>query len=122
MSHTCTVLLEEAIRQKLHIQHAVMLQPIVEQAVHKEIRAISNRLALLLARGVYENGQTKRLVVHVLRRYGVNQTMLKAMLDEASSAARLTLLRKSPQLETVLADVEAWLAENEKSENEKKEG
>src|SRR5438552_469797 len=60
MSHTCTVLLEEAIRQKLHTQHAIMLQPIVEQAVHKEIRAISNRLALLLARGVYENGQTKR--------------------------------------------------------------
>jgi hypothetical protein len=116
LSQTCATLLEEAIRQKLHIQHAVLLQPIIESAIRKEIRLISTRLALLLARGVYESGQTKRLVLHVLKHDGVNQVMLKAMLEDASHGARTTLLRKTPQLETVLADVAAWLAETDRGE------
>ncbi len=116
LSQTCATLLEEAIRQKLHIQHAVLLQPIIEQAIRTEIRSITSRLALLLARGVYESGQTKRLVLHLLKRSGVNQVMLKAMLEDASHGARTTLLRKTPQLETVLKDVQDWLAETDRGE------
>src|SRR5512135_3236200 len=41
-------LLEEAVRQKLHIKHAVLLQPIIEQAIAREMRTISTRLAWLL--------------------------------------------------------------------------
>jgi hypothetical protein len=113
LSQTCAALLEEAIRQKLHVQHAVLLQPIIEQAIRTQMRSLSNRLALLLARGAYESGQTKRLLVHLLKRYGVNQAMLKAMLEDASRGARTTMLRKTPQLETVLSEVEAWLADND---------
>lgn len=113
LSQTSATLLEEAIRQKLHIQHAVLLQPIIEQAIRTQMRSISTRLALLLARGAYESGQTKRLVVHVLKRYGVNQSMLKAMLEDASRGARTTLLRKTPQLAAMLSEVQAWLAETD---------
>ena len=113
LSQTCASLLAEAIRQKLHVQHAVLLQPIIEQAIRKELRSIRSRLALLLARSAYESGQTKRLVVQLLKRNGVNQVMLKAMLEDASRGARTSLLRKTPQLETVLADVAAWLAEED---------
>src|SRR6266480_5484834 len=62
VSSTGSAFLEEAIRQKLHVQHAVLLQPIIEQAIRKQMRFISTRLALLLARGAFESGQTKRLV------------------------------------------------------------
>ncbi len=41
-------LLEEAIRQQLHIQHAVLLQPIIER-----MAALSTRLSSLLVRGVF---------------------------------------------------------------------
>jgi hypothetical protein len=42
------VLLEEAMHQKLHIQHAVLIQTIIEQSLDKKIRANTNRLAFLL--------------------------------------------------------------------------
>ncbi len=114
LSQTCAALLEEAIRQRLHVQHAILLQPIIEQAISKQMRTVTTRLALLLARGAYESGQTKRLMVHLLKRNGVNQAMLKAMLEDASRGARTTLLRKTPQLETVLTEVEAWLSETDR--------
>jgi hypothetical protein len=113
LSQTCAALLEEAIRQRLHIQHAVLLQPIIEQAIKKHLHARDNRLALLLARAAYESGQTKRLMVHLLKHSKVNQVVLKAMLEDASRGARTSLLRKTPQLETVLTEVAAWLIETD---------
>ncbi len=113
LSQTCASLLAEAIRQRLHIQHAVLLQPIIEQAIRKQMRLVTTRLALLLARGAYESGQTKRLMVHLLKHSRVNQVILKAMLEDASRGARTSLLRKTPQLETVLTEVEAWLTESD---------
>jgi len=113
LSQTCATLLAEGVRQRLHIQHAVLLEPIIEQAIRKHLHSRDSRLALLLARAAYESGQTKRLLVHLLKRYGVNQAMLKAMLEDSSRGARTTLLRKTPQLETVLSEVAAWLADNE---------
>jgi len=50
-------------------------------------------------------------MVHLLKHSRVNQVILKAMLEDASRGARTSLLRKTPQLETVLTEVEAWLTE-----------
>ena len=116
VSKVSATLLEEAIRQKLHIQHAVLLQPIIEQTISKHLRTRDNRLAFLLARGAFESGMTKALAVFLLKQAGVDQARLKAMLDECSRKARTTLLRKTPQLETVLAEVAAWLEEKESNE------
>jgi hypothetical protein len=113
LSQTCAALLAEGVRQRLHIQHAVLLEPIIEQAIKKHMHARDNRLALLLARAAYESGQTKRLVVHLLKHSKVNQVVLKAMLEDASRGARTSLLRKTPQLETVLSAVAAWLIETD---------
>src|SRR5947207_13311627 len=48
--------LEEAIRQKLHVQHSVLLQPIIEEAIRKEMTKYSTRLALLLVRVAFDTG------------------------------------------------------------------
>src|SRR5690349_24679487 len=37
-------LLEEAIHQELHIQHAVLIQPIIEQAIRKQMGLFITRL------------------------------------------------------------------------------
>jgi hypothetical protein len=68
VSQTCATLLEEAIRQKLHIQHAVLLQPIIEQAIRKHMRAYSNRQAILLVRSVFASEQVRGLVTNILSR------------------------------------------------------
>src|SRR5258708_11436154 len=69
VSQTGGSFLEEAIRQKLHIQHAVLLQPIIEQAIRKGMRAYSNRLAFLLIRVAYAGEQTRSLVTNILHRH-----------------------------------------------------
>ena len=38
-------LLEEAVHQRLHVQHAVLLQPIIEQAIAKQLQRSSRRAA-----------------------------------------------------------------------------
>ena len=113
VSATGVALLEKALQADIDMQYGAMLEPIIERTISKHLRARDNRLAFLLARAAYESGMTKALVLFVLKQSGVDQARLKAMLDESSRKARTTLLRKTPQLETVLAEVAAWLEENE---------
>ena len=89
------------------------MQPIIERTISRHLGARDRRLAFLLARAAYESGMTKVLVLFVLKQASVDQARLKAMLDESSRKARTTLLKKTPQLETVLSEVAAWLEEND---------
>jgi predicted HAD superfamily phosphohydrolase len=97
----------------IDMQYGALLQPIIERTISKHMRSRDNRLAFLLARAAYESGMTKGLVLFVLKQAGVDQKRLKAMLDESSRKARTTLLKRTPQLETVLSEVAAWLEEND---------
>jgi len=106
--------LEEAIRQKLHVQHTVLLQPIIEQAIRKQMRQISTRLAWLLVRVAYDSGQTRQLVTNILRRQpGVTPTILNQILDSSNNAAKRNVLRRTPQIATLIAEVEKWLSEED---------
>ena len=113
VSATGGAFLEKALQEDIDMQYGAMLQPIIEGTISKHLRARDNRLAFLLARAAYESGMTKALVLFVLKQAGVDQGRLKAMLDESSRKARTTLLRRTPQLETVLSEVAAWLEEQE---------
>jgi hypothetical protein len=102
--------LEEALRQKLHIQHAVLLQPIIEQAIRKQMRGISTRLAWLLVRVAFDAGQTRSLVTNVLgRQPGVTPEILSTILDNSSKTARGNITRRTPQLTELIEAVEDWI-------------
>ncbi len=106
--------LEEAIRQKLHVQHAVLLQPIIEQAIRRQMRTISTRLAWLLVRVAYDGGQTRQLVTNILSRQpGMTPGVLNQILDSSNNAAKRNVLRRTPQIATLIAEVEKWLSEEE---------
>lgn len=112
ISSTGGAFLEEAIRQKLHVQHAVLLQPIIEQAIRKQMRTISTRLAWLLVRVAFDSGQTRQLVTNILRRQpGVTPEVLNQILDSSQNAAKRNVLRRTPQIATLIAEVEKWLDE-----------
>ncbi len=115
-SRTGGALLEEAVRQQLHIQHAVLLQPIIETTLQREMRSFQNRLALLLVRCVFASEQTRILVANLLgRQLGVTQPLLEELLDGANGMAKRNMTRKTPQLETLLGEIKQWLQEDEKS-------
>src|SRR6266705_3127180 len=114
VSQTCATLLEEAIRQKLHIQHAVLLQPIIEQAIRKQMRSISTRLAWLLVRVAFDAGQTRGLVTNILgRQPGVTPAILKEILEGSSKTAQGNITRRTRQLVELIEAVEKWLKEEE---------
>ena len=68
VSKTGATFLEEAIHQKLHIQHAMLLQPIIEQTVRKELRTFGNRLVFFLMRIAFASEQARILITNVLDR------------------------------------------------------
>lgn len=103
-------LLEEAIRQKLHVQHAVLLQPIIEQAIRREMQAFGNRLAFLLVRSCFTSEQTRSIVTNILgRQMGITPDMLKTILDNSSKTAKRNMTRRTPQLETIITELEQAL-------------
>ena len=102
--------LEEALRQKLHVQQAVLLQPIIEQAIRKQMRGISTRLAWLLVRVAYDGGQTRSLVTNVLgRQPGVTPEILQTILENSGKTAKGNITRRTPQLTELIEAVEDWI-------------
>ena len=77
-SATGAALIEKAIQTNLDLQYSALLQPIIESAIHKGMRAISTRLAWLLVRVAFDAGQTRSLVTNILgRQQGMTEETLK---------------------------------------------
>ena len=109
MSQTIAALLEEALRQKLHVQHAVLLQPIIEQAIATHLRSMSSRLAFLLMRVAFASEQTRSLVTNILgRQPGITPQVLNDILDHSADAAKSKITKQSPQLQDLITEVEQW--------------
>jgi hypothetical protein len=122
LSATIAALLEAAIRHKLHIQQGALLEPIIKQAIRKEIHAYSSRIALLLVRSIFDAGQTKAVVNNLLSRQpGVTDAVLKTILARAQQLAKGNITRKTPQLTEVIAAVETWLQEDAEGTNGSRE-
>jgi len=114
ISKCAGTLLEEAIHQKLHIHHAVLLQPIIEQAIAQRMAAISTRLSSLLVRGVLDTGQVRRLVINLLARQpGMTPETLEEIIDGSQEGSRKQITHLTPQLTSLIEEVEKWLLQSE---------
>jgi hypothetical protein len=114
MSATGAALLEAAIRQKLHIQHGVLLQPIIKTAIHEAMQGISNRLAFLLARTAFSSEQTRAIATNILgRQDDMTEEKLKNILAMTKRTAKGNLTRRNPELEELIAVIKQWLEQEE---------
>src|SRR2546423_1008416 len=68
LSRTGATALEQWVAGQLHMQHAGILQPIIEQSIAKGMRAYSSRLATLLVRDLFVNEQTRAIAYNTLRK------------------------------------------------------
>jgi hypothetical protein len=110
MSATGAGLLEGAIRQKLHLQQGVLLQPLIKQAIRDQMQGISNRLAFLLARNAFSSEQTRSLATNILgRQSGMTEETLKTILEMTKRTAKGNLTRRNPELEELIAAIKQWL-------------
>ena len=81
-------LMAEAVHQKLHAQHAILLQPMIKQAVREQMAAF----VPLLVRVAFEAGQTRSLVTNILgRQPGVSPAVLKTILEGSGESAKANI-------------------------------
>ena len=117
ISATGAAFLETSLQQNLHTQHAALLDPIIDKAIGKHMRSYSSRIALLLVRVAFDSGQTRSLVTNILsRQSGVTPTMLTTILDGSSKAAKRNITHKTPQLQTMLTELEQFFTQHGEGE------
>ena len=112
LSRTGAAALEQWVTQQSHIQHRGIFQPMIERAIAKEMRAYSSRIAMLLVRSMFASEQTRALTTNILgRQPGVTQPVLDHILDGTSDTAKRNITRVTPQLATLIGEIEQWLAQ-----------
>ena len=110
-SRVIATLLEEAVHQRLHVQHAVLLQPIIEQAIAKQLQKDRARFAALLVRIAFDANTTRHLVGNILgRQDGVTPEALDRIRDWCTRKAKDSITSRSPQIEELITAVDEWLA------------
>ncbi len=100
--------LEEWVRSQLHIQHAVLLQPIIETTIRKEISRNIARLVLVEARNAFVSNVLKYLP-------SMTEEKLNTILDRSSIDARKQIFRKTPQMDEVSEEVRKTLQGEERT-------
>jgi len=114
VSATGAAFLENALQAHVDMQYGSLLQPIIEQAIRKQMRSISTRLAWLLVRVAFDSGQTRSLVTNILgRQQGVTPEVLKTILDSSSKTAKGNITRRTPQIIELIDAVEHWMVAEE---------
>jgi hypothetical protein len=103
-SQTIATLLDEAVHRKLHLNHAVMLAPLIREAV---IRAFQPLLPLLLSIA-YDASQTRYLTGNLLAKQ-VRPEELDSIREKTAKKAKHTILHKCPHIAGLVELVKASL-------------
>ena len=118
VSATGAAFLEHALQQDMHTQHGALLETIIDKAIAKHMRSYSSRIAMLLVRVAFASEQTRGIVTNILgRQPGVTPDVLTTILDGSSKTAKGNITRLTPQLESIVTEVEQWLREQESEPN-----
>ena len=65
----------------------------------------------------FDAGQTRSLVTNILgRQPGVTQPLLKTILESSGRSAKANIMRRTPQIASLIEAVEQWMTEDEKQE------
>ncbi len=113
LSRTGAAALEEWLARRSHIQHRGIFQPMIEQAIAKEMRAYSSRIALLLVRSLFTTEQTRAIAYNTLRKpAGLTLTdeAVDKIMEGSKNTAKRNIARIDPELIPVMSAVETWLA------------
>jgi len=112
LSRTGAVALEQWVATQLDIQYAGILEPIIQRALAKGMRAYSSRLALLSVRSLFTSEQTRAIAYNILRKQpGMTDVKTDAIMDGSKNTAKLNIGQVSPELAPIIRDIETWLTQ-----------
>jgi hypothetical protein len=123
-SAACADALEVFARAKIHEQEETLFEPRMQVMLRREIRASDNRHIYFELRNAIASEQTRILTTDLYKRQlqkeGVPLKEIEEKLDAAYDMARRNILRKTPQLKTLLD--EWWQGTEEMAEEHGKAG
>jgi hypothetical protein len=112
LSRTSAGALEEWLARRSHIQHRGIFQPMIEQAIAKEMRAYSSRIALLLVRSLFTSEQTRAITYNILRTQpGLTDGKLDDIMHGSKNTAKRNIAQVSPELTPIIREIETWLTQ-----------
>ncbi len=104
--------LEDWLARRSHIQHRGIFQPMIEQAIAKEMRAYSSRIALLLVRSLFTSEQTRAITYNILRKQpGLTDEQVDDIMVGSKHTAKRNLAQVAPELTPVIREIETWLTQ-----------
>jgi len=123
-SESCDTALEVYARQKIHQQEEALFEPRFRKIAREENRALGNRLVFFEMRNAIAAEQTRILTTDLYKRQlqkeGLTQKQIEEKVDQAYNLARSNVLKKTPQLASLL---DAWWSSADASEGgERKAG
>ena len=110
-SHTIATLLKEAVNQRLHVHHAVMLSPLVRKSVVKAVQGI---LPLLIAIA-YDSHQTRSLAGIALAK-SIRPKEMEDIRERTAKLAKNSILHQRPQIAELVDIAKNWFAALEEGE------
>ena len=112
VSATGRALLVGALRQNLQSRQADLLEPIIDRIFSKHMKHI----AFLLTRNSFTNEYTRAITIQILNNLpGMTPDLVQEIVTGSANTAKGTMLRRTPQLETVMQEVERWFQEGNKA-------
>jgi hypothetical protein len=112
VSRTSATALEAWLARRSHVQHRGIFQPMIEQAIAKEMRAYSSRIALLLVRSLFTSEQTRAITYNILRKQpGLTDEKLDDIMHGSKNTAKRNIAQVSPELTPIIQQLETWLTQ-----------
>lgn len=114
LSRTGAAALEDWLAKRLDIQYAGILEPIIQRALAKGMRAFSSRLALLLVRSLFTSEQTRAIAYNTLRKppgLTLTDEMVDKIMDGSKNTAKRNIARVDPELTPIIQQIEQWLVQ-----------
>ena len=113
--------LEDWLAKRLDIHYSSFLEPIIQRALAKGMRAYCSRLALLLVRSLFTSEQTRAIAYNTLRKppgLTLTDEMVDTIMDGSKNTAKRNIARVDPELVPVIGAVETWLEQGMRASHE----
>jgi hypothetical protein len=113
MSAAIKKLLIKALKDEESVDEALDTEALHE-SVKRDNRRLARRLSWFLVRLVFDVGHIKVLASNTLgMQQGMNEHMLKDIMQDADRQTKARLSRKNPELAGFVDEVEKWLLSEE---------
>jgi len=110
LSRTGAAALEDWLAKRLDMHYASFLEPIIQRALAKGMRAYSSRIAMLEVRSLFITEQTRAITYNILRRQpGMTDEKLDDIMDSSKNVAKRNIGQVSPELVPIMQALAQWL-------------